>query len=441
MVNAEPQLVAPAALNDHTEAVRAGSIKLVDAVEAICDRIEEIEPLVRAIVPEPARRERLQAEVAALEERYPDPDARPALYGALVGVKDIIAVDGLPTRGGSALPPEALAMPEASVVTRLREAGALILGKTVTTEFAARDPGATTNPHNRAHTPGGSSSGSAAGLAAGLFHLSLGSQTVGSVIRPAAFCGVAGYKPSSGRIPRDGVITYSESADHVGLFASNAAGLRQAAAAAVTDWDSSFELNPDAAPRVGVTEGPYLDQADHDARVTLEAVLAGLQDGAARIVRMRVFEDIAQINQRHEALVAAEFAEAHRDRFAEWGSLYRPFSAQHVEEGRAISADEVTAARASQSELRAKIDGICDSYDLDVVASVPAVGAAPEGLSWTGDARMNLPWTHSGHPAVTIPAGTNPDGLPMGVQLIAPFGSDEQLLAWAERLEAHINAS
>jgi Asp-tRNA(Asn)/Glu-tRNA(Gln) amidotransferase A subunit family amidase len=436
MTNLDPQLVAPASLPGYLD----GATVLADTVNAICDRIDEIDPLVRAIVPEPGRRERLLGEVAALGARYPDPAARPALYGALVGVKDIIAVDGLPTRGGSALPPEALAMPEASVVTRLREVGALILGKTVTTEFAARDPGATTNPHNRAHTPGGSSSGSAAGLAAGLFHLSLGSQTVGSVIRPAAFCGVAGYKPSAGRIPRDGVITYSESADHVGLFANDAAGLRRAAPAVVTSWDSSVEVDTGTPPRVGVTEGPYLDQADHDARITLEAALAHL-DGPAHVLRMRVFEDIAEINRRHEALVAAEFAEAHADRFAEWGSLYRPFSAQHVEEGRAVRAEDVAAGRASQLKLRASIDELCSSYELDLVASVPAVGAAPEGLSWTGDARMNLPWTHSGHPAVTIPAGTNPDGLPMGVQLIAPFGHDEQLLAWAEHLEAHINAS
>ena len=435
MPDLEPSLVAPLALAAHLEATRSGAVLLQDAVAAACDRIDAVDLLVRTVVPEPGRRERLLGEAADLEARYPDPDSRPPLYGALLGVKDIIAADGFPTRGGSALPPEVLAMAEATAVTRMREAGALVLGKTVTTEFAAREPGATTNPYNRAHTPGGSSSGSAAGIAAGLFHVSFGSQTVGSVIRPAAFCRVVGFKPSYERIPRDGVLTYSDSVDHLGLFTADAAGMRAAAAAACSDWIVDASLEADAMPAIGVTDGPYLDQADGEARAALESALGRLESAGARVVRLRMLDDIKAINARHEALVAAEFAEAHHDRFEAWGQLYRPFSARHVEEGRAVSAADVASGRESRLELRARLDALFAEHDLDLLASVPATGTAPVGLAWTGDASMNLPWTHSGLPAVTLPAGQAKDGLPLGVQFAAPFGGDEALLAWAQRLE------
>ncbi len=438
MPDLEPPLVAPVPLATHVEATRSGATGLADVITEACDRIDAVDLLVRAVVPEPGRRGRLLGEAASLEGRYPDPDSRPPLYGALLGVKDIIAADGFPTRGGSALPPEALAMPEATAVTRMREAGALVLGKTVTTEFAAREAGATTNPHNRAHTPGGSSSGSAAGVAAGLFHVSFGSQTVGSVIRPAAFCGVVGFKPSHERIPRDGVLTYSDSVDHVGLFTADAAGMRLAAAVACSDWSVDAAIEDAAMAVIGVTDGPYLDQADDDARAALESALERLEAAGARIVRLEVLDDIKEINARHEALVAAEFAEAHHDRFEAWGQLYRPFSARHVEEGRAVPASDVASGRESRFELRARLDALFAEHQLDLLASVPATGTAPVGLAWTGDASMNLPWTHSGLPVVTLPAALAENGLPLGVQLAAPFGGDEALLGWAERLEATV---
>ncbi|MDA0350876.1 MAG: amidase [Chloroflexi bacterium] len=439
----ERSLVEPAPLAAHVTAIRGGERSLREVVGEVCDRLEAIDLLVRAVVPEPGRRERLLREAGDLEARYPDPESRPPLYGALLGVKDIIAVDGMPTRGGSALPPEVLAMAEATAVRRMRDAGALVLGKTVTTEFAAREPGATTNPRDRAHTPGGSSSGSAAGIAAGLFHVSFGTQTVGSVIRPAAFCGVVGFKPSHERIPRDGVLTYSESVDHVGLFSADAAGMRIAAGAVLSAWNAA----PDAAgagermPVIGVAEGAYLEQADEEARAALDGALARLEAAGARVVRLRVLDDIKAINARHEALVAAEFAGAHHDRFEAWGQLYRPFSANHVEEGRAVPAAAVAEGRASRFELRERLDGLFAEYGLDLLASVPAVGTAPHGLAWTGDASMNLPWTHSGLPVVMLPAGSGSDGLPLGVQLATPFGQDEALLGWAARLEATIATS
>ena len=426
--------VAPVPLAATVARTRSGELSLAEVVEAACDRLDAVDQLVRAVLPEPGRRHRLLRQAAALEARYPDPASRPPLYGVLAGIKDIIAVDGMPTRAGSAIPPSEFATAEATSVVRLRAGGALILGKTVTTEFAAREPGATTNPHNRAHTPGGSSSGSAAGIAAGEFHLAYGTQTIGSVVRPAAFCGVVGFKPTHERIPRAGVLDYSPSVDHVGLFTADAPGMRIAASATLTGWrDETIEAG--AMPVIAVTDGPYLEQADEEACAALEASVDRLQAAGARVLRLPMLEDIEAINERHTTLTAAEFAAAHHDRFERWAQLYRPYSARHVEEGRAVPAEAVEQGRQSRLELRSWLDGLMDEHGLDLLVSVPATGPAPEGLGWTGDASMNLPWTHSGLPALTLPAGLASNGLPLGVQLAARFGEDERLLAWAERVE------
>ncbi|NJN43856.1 MAG: amidase [Anaerolineae bacterium] len=177
----------------------------IDALEKL---FTAREPEVLAFVPEEGRFDRLRQDAEALENKFPNRDQRPAIYGTLIGVKDIFHVDGFPTRAGSQLPPDILTGPESDAVSRLKAAGALIVGKTVTTEFAYFAPGPTRNPHNPAHTPGGSSSGSAAGVAVGLCEIALGTQTIGSVNRPAAFCGVVGYKPSYDRIPRAGLFPF-----------------------------------------------------------------------------------------------------------------------------------------------------------------------------------------------------------------------------------------
>src|SRR6266568_2466120 len=194
--------VAPVSLVDTVAALRAGHLDLHEHVDALLDRIEALDAVLLAVLPEPGCRERLHADAADLLERYPDPAGRPPLFGALVGVKDVLRVDGLPTAGGSTLPVERLAGSESAAVRSLRAAGALPLGKTRTAEFAYAAPGPTRNPYDPGHTPGGSSHGSAAGVAAGFFPLALGTQTIGSIIRPAAFCGVAGFVPTYGRIRR-----------------------------------------------------------------------------------------------------------------------------------------------------------------------------------------------------------------------------------------------
>src|SRR5205807_7593851 len=218
-------LISPAPLAATAAALRSGQLDLLTYIDEVCNRIDAAEPLIHALLPEQDRRQRLLTEAEALQKRFPEPASRPPLYGILLGVKDIFHVDGFPTRAGSQLPAELFAGPEAACVTLLRNAGALILGKTISAEFAWIEPGPTHNPHNLNHTPGGSSSGSAAAVAAGFCPLAIGTQTNGSTIRPAAFCGIVGFKPTYARIPTGGLILSSMSLDTVGFFTQDIAGV------------------------------------------------------------------------------------------------------------------------------------------------------------------------------------------------------------------------
>ena len=429
-----PSLARPLPLAETVAALRAGRIDLEAHVEAALARAEETTPDLRALLPEPGRAARVRAEVATLRARSPDPGAGglPPLFGALLGVKDIFAVDGLPTRGGSALPAQLFAMPEATSVARLRRAGAIVLGKTVTTEFAYLEAGATANPHDRARTPGGSSSGSAAAVAAGIVPLALGTQTIGSVLRPAAFCGIVGFKPSYGRVPSDGVIPLSRTVDTVGTFTQDVAGAALAAETLLDGWTPAGEVGR---PLLGVPAGPYLEQAQPQGRAAFEQAIGRLEAAGYRVTEVAALADIEAVNARHDDLIAAEFAAVHRDWFAEWGALYRGGTAGLYDRGRRVSASTLAAARAGPAQLRDILTRQMTASGIDAWIAPAAPGPAPAGLDATGSPRMNLPWTHAGLPAIALPAGTV-DGLPVGVQVIARAGDDERLLAWALELEA-----
>lgn len=414
-------------------ALRGGEQDLLAYVDSTCDRIDAVDPQVQALLPESGRRERLRREASALAARFPDPVARPALYGVLVGVKDIFRVDGFPTRAGSQLSPERFDGPEADSVAALRAAGALIVGKTVTTEFAYFEPGPTRNPHNLAHTPGGSSSGSAAAVAAGLCLLSLGTQTVGSVIRPAAFCGVVGFKPTYGRISTAGVIPFSQSVDHVGLFSPDAEGMALAAAVLCHNW-RTVKIDSHL-PILGVPDGPYLDQASPEALAVFEANVARLANAGYMMRRVPAFADLPAITARHQRMIAAEIAQVHERWFAEFAERYRPRTAAIIRNGQQVSAAELADARASRATLRATLESAMVEAGIDLWLCPPAIGPAPEGIGATGDPAMNLPWTHAGMPAITLPAGTAANGLPLGLQCAAAFGDDERLLGWAVGME------
>jgi Asp-tRNA(Asn)/Glu-tRNA(Gln) amidotransferase A subunit family amidase len=425
----------PAPLVDSARSLRGGRRSVTGYVEELCDRLDETEPDIEAFVPEPGRRDRILDEAADLESRGRDPMDRGPLYGVPVGVKDIFHVEGLPTRAGSELPPELLAGPEASVVAELREANALVLGKTHTTEFAYFEPAPTRNPHDTDRTPGGSSSGSAAAVAAGECPLALGSQTIGSVIRPAAFCGVVGFKPSYGRVPLDGVIPVAPSLDHVGWFTAEVAGTRLTAAILCEDWAPEPPEALDR-PTIGVPEGPYLQQASTAGLDAFEDSLETLEAAGYELRRVPVLGDIEVVNERHETLMAAEMAISHGER--EWypahADQYSETTAELIEAGRPVSAGTVGEARIGQRRTREAVVETMDSEGIDLWVSPAALGPAPEGIDDTGDPAMNLPWTHTGAPALTVPADTV-EGLPVGLQCAGRPMDDERLLAWGEGIE------
>ncbi|MCR4442632.1 MAG: amidase [Peptococcaceae bacterium] len=425
----------PETLLEVTTALRSGKIDLQDYINSICDRIDERDSRIQALVPETGRRERLLWEAAELEKKYPLTGNRPPLFGVLVGIKDIFRVDGFPTRAGSKLPAHLFDGAQARCVTRLREAGALILGKTVTTEFAYFAPGPTRNPHNLAHTPGGSSSGSAAAVAAGFCPLAVGTQTVGSVIRPAAFCGITGYKPSYDRISTEGLLYYSRSLDHVGLFTRDAAGMLLAAAVVCRDWEQDRAAANMTLPVLGVPEGPYLKQAPAGTLAAFEEYLLRLVEAGCTVKRIPALENIEEINRRHNRLGAAEMAREHEKLFAEYEGLYRERTADLIREGKEVSAEEVEEGKKSRGLLRTELEGLMDENGLDLWVSPPSTGEAPAGIESTGNPIMNLPWTHAGLPTVTLPAGRGKKGLPLGLQFSARFMADEMLLAWAVKLE------
>jgi len=426
-----PALNIDASLPALAGALRSGQLAVARYLAMLEFRFERLEPWVRAFMPEPDRFSRLRDEAAALEARWPAPAERPPLFGVPVGVKDIMRVDGLPTTGGSQLPVEVLAGPESDCVTRLKQAGTLILGKTVSTEFAYFEPGPTRNPRDPAHTPGGSSSGSAAAVAAALCPLALGTQTIGSIIRPAAFCGVVGFKPSFGRISADGVIPLAPSLDHVGLFTSNVAGAALAASVMLGDWRPA----PAAyRPVLGVPDGPYLQHASAEALAHFETTLAQLERQGFTVVRVPTMLDFEQVRQRHNLIVAAEAAAVHADWFDRYRERYRPRTVDLIERGRAVSSSQLAEALAGREALRAELTGLMQAHTLDLWVAPAAPGPAPAGLGATGDPVMNLPWTHSGLPVLSLPAGAA-EGLPLGLQVAGRWRADEQLLAWGAALE------
>ncbi|HEX6387534.1 MAG TPA: amidase, partial [Anaerolineae bacterium] len=393
------------------DSLRSGALPLLDYLEHLEAHFTRREPEVQAFVPEDGRFERLRRDAEALLAQYPKRVRRPPLFGILLGVKDIFHVDGFVTRAGSQLPPHVLRGTEAACVTSLKKAGALIPGKTITTEFAYFAPGPTRNPRNPEHTPGGSSSGSAAVVAAGLCPLALGTQTIGSINRPAAFCGVVGYKPSYDRISREGVIPLSASLDHVGTFTSDVAGAELAASLLCQRWQHVMTSDR---PVLGVPEGPYLERASAEGLAHFRMTCERLEAAGFKVRRVAAMADFDDIYTRHNQLVAAEAAVFHARWFADYASLYHPKTVDLIERGRQVRNEQVEAARQGRVELRNELTALMNRHRLDLWLSPAAPGPAPEGLDSTGDPVMNLPWTYSGLPTLTLPAGFNAAGLPLG---------------------------
>ncbi len=420
-------MLLPAPLAATAAELRRGERDMLAYLHELCDRIDATDPLVHALLPEANRRTRLLTEGAALQERFPNPVNRPPLYGIPIGVKDTFRVDGFPTQAGSQLPPELFVGPEATCVTMLRDAGALILGKTVTTEFAYFEPGATRNPHNLAHSPGGSSSGSVAAVAAGFCPLALGTQVIGSTIRPAAYCGILGFKPTYGRIPTSGLIKCADSVEHIGYFTQDVPGIALVSSLLCSNWRS---VTSDALPVLGIPDGPYLSQASPEALYAFETQVAQLQKVGYTVRHVPTFEDIEGVNRRHTRMVFAEMAVVHTSWFKQYEALYRPRTASALREGQTVGAEELTKARQGRVALRNELETLMAQAGIDVWVCPATTGPAPEGLDSTGSPILNLPWTYAGMPAITVPGGRAANGLPLGLQCVSASMTDEYLLEW-----------
>jgi Asp-tRNA(Asn)/Glu-tRNA(Gln) amidotransferase A subunit family amidase len=406
--------------------IQAGRLSAVELMDACLARIAEREPRIHAFA-------HLDAEAArgAAERAAPGP-----LHGLPIGVKDVFDTADMPSEYNSPIWRGHRPRADAASVAWARAAGGVVIGKTVTTEFAVRHPGPTVNPHNPAHTPGGSSSGSAAGVADCLFPFAFGTQTAGSVIRPAAFCGVVGYKPSFGMISRIGLKMMSDTLDTVGVFARNVADCALLAGAVAGRDLGDPEAATDRPPRVGVCRSPSWRHAAAETQ-------ALLPDVARRLSRAGAWVEDRELPDAFNAMEAmhpiVQFAESARALGWEMTTAREQISAELLEllePAMQHSTETVDAARATLIRLRPAFPQATEG--LDVLITPAAPGEAPAGLGWTGDPAFNFMWTSLHLPCITVPAGKGPKGLPLGIQVVGRHGEDRQLLAWAQWIAAAI---
>ena len=392
-----------------------------ELVLALLERIAAVDPGVEAwqlVDPDGALAEARRIDAAA---------ARPPLCGLPIGVKDVIDTAGLATERGSAIHRGRVPERDASVVGRLRAAGAVVLGKTVTTEFAFYSPGKTRNPHDPSRTPGGSSSGSAAAVAARMVPAALGTQTAGSVIRPASFCGVVGMKPTHGLVPLDGVSPLAPSLDTIGVFVRDPGDLPPLLGAMGIERPAPAPVV--RAPRIGLCRTPQWPLAAPETRSLLHGVAAQLAFAGAEVRELALGPDLDGLFDAQRTIMAVEvarsFAELRRAREGDLSAVLLDL----VRTGEATRAEEYAAAQALAARGRALLPRIMAGTD--ALLTPAAAGEAPDGLASTGDPAFNRVWTLLGAPCVAVPAGSGPHRLPVGVQLVGARGKDLELAAVA----------
>lgn len=434
--------------SEAAQRIRDGVLTSEELVQDCLERIRALEPKVQAW--QFLDEEHALAQARACDERKRGGEPVGPLHGVPVGVKDIIDTADMPTENGTALHEGRTPRDDAAVVRMLRAAGAVILGKTVTTECAYFNPGKTRNPHNPEHTPGGSSSGSAAAVGAGMVPLALGSQTAGSVIRPAAFCGAYGFKPTHGLIPRTGVLALSRTLDHVGLFARSIDDL----ALLLEQLQGYDERDPDTRPRARIpfrsvageepplepmfafVKTPHWERMDPDAKEAYAELREAL---GKQVEEVQVFVSGNEPWDWHRTIMEAEMA-------ANLEPLWREGAEKLSEKLRALlERGKETRALDYQRALQ-RIAPTVEGFDelfmqrYDAIITPPALGTAPKGLASTGDPAFCSVWTLLGMPAITLPLMQGENGLPLGVQLVGRKGYDARLLRTARWLEKKISS-
>ena len=431
--------------SDAARAIRDGAVSAEELTQACLARVREVDGEVQAwafLDPEHALTQARGRDLDRAEGRAMGP-----LHGVPVGIKDIIDTCDMPTEDGTALHAGRTPAYDATVVAMLRAAGAVIMGKTVTTECAYLSPGKTRNPHDPGHTPGGSSSGSAAAVAAGMVPLALGSQTNGSTIRPASFCGVYGFKPTHGLVPRHGVMKLSRSLDHVGLFARTLEDIALIAEA-VVGWDEhDADTRPRAAipfrriaaeapplePLLAFVKPPVWDRAEPE---TKEAFAELAERLAARMVEIELPPSTAEALDWHRTIMEAEMA-ANLDREFEQGrERLSGALGDALARGREVRALDYQRALARVPLLNRGFAEILERCD--AIVTPATAGTAPHGLASTGDPSFCTLWTLCGMPALSLPLMHGANGLPLGVQLVGPRDGDARLLRTAGWLVAQV---
>ncbi len=325
---------------------------------------------------------------------------------------------------------------DAAAVAWARAAGGVVMGKTVTTEFATRLAGPTANPHGLTRTPGGSSSGSAAGVADCFFPLAFGTQTAGSIIRPAAFCGVVGFKPSYGMIPRTGMKLMSHSLDTIGVMARSVADCALFAGAVGQCDLGDPDRRPERAPRIGICRSPVWDKAAPETQSLLGRVATALATAGASVVDRELPERYRALDTAQPLVMQAESAASMGWELLQARDLISPVLLERLEWGLTQGGEKLADALRIFTELQDGFPAVLQ--DLDVLVTPSAPGEAPDGLEWTGDPAFNAYWTALHVPCITVPAGQGPNAMPLGIQVVGRRGEDRQTLAWAQWVAAAV---
>lgn len=421
------------------QGLRAGVFTAEAVAQSCLARIAEREPEVQAWIHLDPGQVLEQARTA--DHRRAAGLPLGALHGIPVGIKDIIDTADMPTENGTVLHAGRLPAKDAEIITRLRNAGAIILGKTVTTELATYAPGKTRNPHHPEHTPGGSSSGSAAAVAAGMVSLAVGTQTNGSVIRPASYCGVYGFKPTFGLIPRNGVLKQSRALDQIGVFARSVEDVAllagQLIGADPGDPDSlgavPLSLADVAAsappPRIAFIRTPPWDRMDGDAQAAIEHLVSCL---AGHVEETALPDAALNAWDSQRTLMEADIANNYAAEWDRGRDRLSPLLCAQIERGRATAPAAYRQALAQIPPVTAALAAIFADYDAILTPST--MGAAPHGLGSTGDPAFCTLWTFCGMPAINVPLLRGATGLPLGVQLVGPRMGDARLLRAARWL-------
>jgi Asp-tRNA(Asn)/Glu-tRNA(Gln) amidotransferase A subunit family amidase len=423
-------------LHEAAKKMRSGKLKpsaylasLLSRVDALEDKIKAWQWLDRQRAIELAR--------AADSAATPWKAAHP-LHGVPIGVKDNFYTAGIPTEMGCSLYAGHIPDESAELVLRLESAGALMLGKTVTTEAAFMMPAQTRNPWNQAHTPGGSSSGSAAAVAAGFVPAAVGTQTNGSVIRPAAFCGIVGYKPSQGMLSARGVMPFSPSLDQPGVFA------RSVADAALLAWsltERRSSIRPDApmlkgAPRLAAVRSPVWYRAQVEQRAQFDADVARLRKAGAMVDIIEIPGEFDRAHKVHRVIMLFEAARASAQVRARYRDSFSDVLNRALDEGAAIAEADYRDALKLRTQLQQRLAAFLDR-GYSAIVTPPTPGEAPASLDETGDPSFCSIWTLMGTPAIVIPTGKGPNGLPLGLQLVGAAEEENYLLATAAWCERH----